>query len=558
MKLLCFSLLLLFLLGPVLKGENSGADLVLTNGNIYTVDERLGRVQALAIAHGRIVAVATSEEIRHWIGPQTKVIDLEGKFVLPGFNDAHVHLAMAGQQLLSVNLEGTRSIAEFQERIRARIERTAPGAWVTGGGWDQSLWKENRMPTRADLDAVSTRHPMYFRRVGGHSAVVNSLALEMAGITRETRDPAGGIIVRNASGEPTGWLRDSATDLVRAHIPLPTLEERKRAFRAALAEAARTGVTSVQDDSIREGGEENLPALLALRAEGQLTARITEWLPFAEPLEKIRTMQESLGTEDPWLRAGALKEMADGAGGARTAAMFEAFANDPSNRGILFFEPEELKQMVIERDGAGYQIALHAIGDRAIHLVLDAYKAAQEANGRRDARHKIEHAQYVHSDDVPRFADLGVIASMQPVHLLAEIRWTRDLLGPDREYMAYAVRSLCKNGATVAFGTDFPVEHINPLRVIYAAVARELEEGGPTGGYQPQEKISVEQAIRAYTWNSAYAEFAERQKGTLAPGKYADLLVLSRDLTHITPREILETEVLLTMVGGRTVYEKKK
>jgi len=534
------------------------AELVLLNARIYTVDPYLKLAQALAIREGRIVAVGTTEEMKHWTGPDTKVVDLDGKLVLPGFNDAHTHLGHAGAELISVNLKDTRSIAELQQRIRARLASYAPGEWVTGSGWDQSLWAENRYPTRADLDPVSSEHPMMFTRVDGHSAIANSRALELAGITRDTPDPEGGEIVRDAQGEPTGWLKENATELVARLIPAPTMEWRKRALAAALAEAARYGVTSVQDDSVRFGSWENFLAMRELKNEGKLTLRITEWLPFDLPIEKLKEMQREGGTDDPWLRTGALKYQIDGSGGSRTAAMLEPFAVEPANRGMMFYEPEELKRLVVERDAAGFQMALHAIGDRAIRVTLDAFEAARAANGRRESRHKIEHVQYVHREDVPRFKELGVIASMQPCHLLAEIRWTRTLLGPEREHQAYAVNSLLKAGAVVALGTDYPVENIPPLRGLYAAVAREFEAGGPAGGWQPQERINLEQAIRAYTWGSAYAEFSEAKKGTLTPGKFADLVVLSKDITRLPARELLDTEVLLTMVGGRIVYEKKE
>ncbi|MFB3153010.1 MAG: amidohydrolase [Candidatus Acidiferrales bacterium] len=549
-------LLLVLLLGLAagLLSEPPDADVVLTNGNIYTVDVRLGRVEAIAITRGKIAAVGTAEEMQHWVGPETKVIDLEGKFVLPGFNDAHTHLANAGQGSLSVNVEGTRSVADFQERIRARLSEFEPGTWVVGRGWDHSLWEENRMPTRADLDAVSTSHPMFFTRVDGHSAVANSLALERAGITRSSEQPEGGEIVRDADGEPTGWLKENATGLVSGLIPAPTSEQRKRGLLLALAEAARYGVTSVQDNS----SWEDFLALRELKQEGKLTLRVTEWLPFDAPLNRLEEMRKEGGATDPWLKTGALKGVTDGSGGSLSAAMLEPFANAPDNRGILLYDPEQLKKMVVDRDAAGFQIALHAIGDRANRVALDAFEAALKINKRRNARHKIEHAQFVHRDDFARFKELGVIASMQPCHLLADMRWAPTILGPEREYEGYAIGTMRKAGARLAFGTDYPVEHINPLRGLYAAVTREFEDGGPEGGWLPGEKVSLEEAIRAYTLGSAFAEFEERRKGTLSPGKFADLIVLSQDITNVSPSELLRTDVLLTMVGGKIVYQKEQ
>ncbi|MCH6553625.1 MAG: amidohydrolase [Acidobacteria bacterium] len=549
-------LLLVLLLGLAagLLSEPPDADVVLTNGNIYTVDVRLGRVEAIAITRGKIAAVGTTEEMQHWVGPETKVIDLEGKFVLPGFNDAHTHLANAGQGSLSVNVEGTRSVAEFQQRIRARLSEFEPGTWVVGRGWDHSLWEENRMPTRADLDAVSTSHPMFFTRVDGHSAVANSLALERAGITRSSEQPEGGEIVRDADGEPTGWLKENATGLVSGLIPAPTSEQRKRGLLLALAEAARYGVTSVQDNS----SWEDFLALRELKQEGKLTLRVTEWLPFDAPLNRLEEMRKEGGATDPWLKTGALKGVTDGSGGSLSAAMLEPFANAPDNRGILLYDPEQLKKMVVDRDAAGFQIALHAIGDRANRVALDAFEAALKINKRRNARHKIEHAQFVHRDDFARFKELDVLASMQPCHLLADMRWAPTILGSEREYEGYAVGTMRKAGARLAFGTDYPVEHINPLRGLYAAVTREFEDGGPEGGWLPGEKVSLEEAIRAYTLGSAFAEFEERRKGTLSPGKFADLIVLSQDITNVSPSELLRTDVLLTMVGGKIVYQKEQ
>jgi hypothetical protein len=408
---------------------------------------------------------------------------------------------------------------------------------------------------------------MLFERVDGHSSVANSLALERAGITRDTSDPAGGAIVRDAEGEPTGWLKENAVNLVQKLIPAPTREQRKRGLLLALAEAARVGITSIQDDSIRGevgpagAGWENFLALRELKDEGKLTLRVTEWLPFEAPLEELERLRKEGGTTDPWLKTGALKAITDGSGGSLSAAMLEPFApeasGDPDNRGILHFEPDRLKKMVMDREAAGFQMALHAIGDRANRVVLDAYEAARKINNRSGTRHRIEHAQFVHGDDFARFKELGVIASMQPSHVLSDMRWAPKILGPAREYEGYAWNSLLEHGATLAFGTDYPVEPLNPMRGLYACLTREAESGGPEGGWLPQERISIGECIRAYTWGSAYAEFEDHRKGTLAPGKFADLIVLSRDVTRAAPTDVLHTEVLLTIVGGKIVYEKK-
>ena len=530
-----------------------GADLILVNGDIYTVDSQLGRVQALAITDGKILAAGTDEEVRKWAGPQTKVMDLGGRFVLPGFNDAHVHFGSGGLRQLRVDVEGTRSLKEFQDRIRARLGEFKPGEWVTGRGWDHTLWTENRIPTKADLDAVSTDYPMLFGRIDGHSSVANSLALKLAGITRDTPNPEGGEIVRGEDGEATGWLKETAVGLVGRHVPVPSHEQRKRGLLLALADAARNGITSIQDNS----DWEDFLALRELKEEGKLTVRVTEWLPLSAPLDRLEQMRKEGGSTDPWLKTGALKGVADGSGGSLSAAMLEPFANAPGNTGILRFDPEQLKKMVTDREAAGFQINIHAIGDRANRVALDAFEAARKVNNRTNTRHRIEHAQFVHPDDFARFRELGVIASMQPCHLLNDLRWAAIILGPARTREAYAWQTFRKDNVPLAFGTDYAVEPLNPMRGLYASIAREFESGGPLGGWLPEEKISIADAIRAYTWGSAYAEFEEHRKGTLTPGKFADLVVLSQDITRAPAVEVLRTEVLLTMVGGRIVYEKK-
>lgn len=530
------------------------ADVVLTNGVIYTVDSARPRVEAVAVRGERIIAVGSSREIQARVGPKTTVVDLKGHFAMPGFNDAHAHLANGGQAKLSVELDGSKTLAEFQQRIRARLGDYKPGEWVTGRGWDHTLWPENRFPTRQDLDVVSREHPMIFTRVDGHVAIANSLALQKASVTKDTPNPAGGEIERDAkTGEPTGMLKETAQGLVSRQIPPRTEERRRRGIEMALAEAARYGVTSAQDNS----GWEDFLVYEQLKKEGKLPIRITEWLPFRAPLAQLEEMRRRGGTTDPWLRTGALKGVTDGTLGSRTAAMLAPFADDPSTKGIPRIPPEELTPLVIERDKASFQIALHAIGDGANRFSLDAFAAARNANGKRDARHKIEHAQVVAPEDFKRFAELDVIASMQPCHETTDMRWAEARVGPVRSKGAYAWNTMQKNGVRLAFGTDYPVEPINPMIGLYACVTRERPEGGPPGGWIPQEKISIDDCIRGYTHGSAFAEFAEKDKGQIRPGMFADIVVLSADVTKIPPKEILKTVVLETWVGGRLVYEKK-
>jgi hypothetical protein len=394
---------------------------------------------------------------------------------------------------------------------------------------------------------------MIFGRVDGHVAVANSKALEIANITRSTPDPQGGEIERDEKGEPTGMLKEGAAmGLVRRHIPRQSADARRRGIELALADAARHGVTSLQDNS----GWDDYQMYLQLKSDGKLTARISEWLPFGAPLAQLEQMRSSGGTTDPWLRTAGLKGVVDGAMGGRTAAMLEPYSDDPSYSGILIIEAERLKQMVIERDKAGFQINLHAIGDRANRVALDAFEAALKANGRREARHRIEHAQALAAADIPRLARLNVIASMQPSHQTTDSRWAELRLGPERSKGAYAWNWLLKTGARLAFGTDYPVEPITPFRGLYACVTREID-GQPGSSWQAQEKISIEECISAYTEGSAYAEFAEKDKGRIAAGQLADIIVLSADVTRVAPPAILKTEVLMTFVGGRLVYEKR-
>jgi len=550
----------------------SPADLVLTNGRVYTGNARHPSASGLAIRGETILAVAaTDAELKSLIGPKTRVIDLRGQFAMPGFNDAHVHLAGAGQQMLEVNLEGAASLPEFQQRIRVRLKDFKPGEWIIGRGWDHTLWPEKQFPTRQDLDAVSTGHPMIFSRVDGHVSVANSQALVIAGITRATADPPGGHIERDAAtGEPTGMLEeDAAMDLVLDRVPPHSVAQRRSALELAIDEAVRHGVTSLQDNSVDykpdsdNFGWQNFLILQQLRAEGVLKARVTEWLPFAAPLARLEGMRRAGGFSgpghpgDPWLKSGAAKAFLDGSLGSRTAAMLAPYSDAPATFGILRMDPKRLEQMALERDRAGFQLAFHAIGDRANRVALDVFAAVRAANGARDRRGRVEHAQIVALPDIERFASLGVIASMQPSHLLDDERWAAERLGPERVKGAYAWHTMQLDGVHLAFGTDFPVESVNPLRGLYACVTRELPGGGPAGGWHPEERLTMDDCIRAYTVGSAYAEFEEPRKGTLAPGMLADIVVFPADITRIPAKDLLHTQVAMTIVGGRIVYEQK-
>jgi predicted amidohydrolase YtcJ len=556
---------------------DDSADLVLTHAQIETMDPAHEWAGAIAIRGESIVAVSyivpgssdaqknsteDAPDIKPWLGPRTRILNLHGAFVMPGFNDAHVHIGQSALAKLAIDFTGAQSLAEFQQRIRAAIKDRAPGEWITGFGWDQTLWPGRRDPTRADLDAVSTAYPMFFARVDGHVAVANSLALQLAGVTQNTAQPAGGHIVRDAqTNEPTGFLQEVAgMNLVFSKIAAPSPADRRRGIELVLADAARNGITSMQDNSYLEittdvsFSKENFLIYQQLRREGKLTARITEWLDFTLPIATLNNLRSEWGSTDPWLKTGALKAFMDGSLGSRTAAMLAPYSDAPGNTGLLRTDPATLVPMAIERDRAGFQLAFHAIGDRANHVALDTFAAVVAANGSRDRRDRVEHAQVVAPEDFARFSQLDIVASMQPSHLLDDERWASDRLGPERSRGAYAWRTMEKNGVHLAFGTDHPVEPLDPLRGIYACVTRELPQG--SASWQPQESLPMKDCLRAYTAGSAYAEFEEKRKGTIAPGMLADLVVYPVNLNQIPPRDLLTTKVKMTITGGRIVYQQ--
>ena len=545
------------------------ADLIFTHGNIYTgvVDaaSSLGagqRSEALAILGDRIIAIGKRDEIMKLKGPETKIVDLEGHFVMPGFNDAHMHLASAGLEKMNVNLTGVKTLDEFRDRILARVEKAAPGDWIVGGGWDETLWPVKALPTRWDVDEVSSSHPVFLTRVDGHIAVANTRALQLASITVATRDPDGGKIDRDEAGTPTGILREKAQEAVDAAIPKPTHDKRRQAIELALADLASHGVTSAQDYSQWD----DFQIYEELERDGKLTARISEWLPFDDSVEELNKKRDSHPVSDTMLHTGMLKGFMDGSLGSKTAAMLDPFSDDPKNSGLPQYDAAKLNAMTKERVLAGYQIGFHAIGDKGVQLALDAFaeaeKAAKDAKvkaadggSNNDYRLRIEHAQVTTLQQIQRFKDLKVIASMQPSHLLTDMSWAESRLGPKRAEHSYAWAEFLRHGVVLAFGTDYPVEPVTPFRGIYAALTRMSEDG--TKSYYPAQKLNIEQTIAAYTMGSAFAEFSEKQKGKLEPGMLADFVVLDRDITAALPSKILETKVLRTVVGGKTVYEAK-
>lgn len=614
MRLVGFLLLISFGLHPVVTSAQTKqrVKLVLFDGKVFTADAIGTIVQAVAVDGERIVAVGTNAEIRgKYQG--TREIDLQGRLVTPGFNDAHIHFMNGGRSLLIVNLLGATTIKEVQRRVAERAADTEPGLWIIGRGWDHTLWG-GAWPSRVDLDSAAPNNPVALTRVDGHVLWTNSMAMGKTGINRDTPNPPGGEIMHEGQGDPSGIFKETAQALITQHIPDATDAEKTRYIERALEEARRYGITSIQDNS----GYGTTKIYAQLLRQKRLTVRVAEWQAFDDTVEELKSQRaEFAGMNiDPFrIRLTSLKGYVDGTLGSRTAAMLAPFSDDPHNSGIPRKTPEELTRMIVERDAAGFQICLHAIGDRANRMALDGFEAAAKARttglpagGRRltdfalvapynaeitfdgisgllpatqaairqrsqqrvrDAfandshiyrygkRHRIEHAQVIAPTDFARFRDLGVIASMQPSHAISDKRWAQDRLGEYRVQGAYAWHMMRSFGVHIPFGTDWPVEPINPYLGLYAAVTRQNTEGEPAGGWWPQERITIADAIRCYTAESAYASFEEKDKGQITVGMLADLTVHSQDLLTIEPAAILKTEAVMTILGGDVVYEKK-
>jgi predicted amidohydrolase YtcJ len=529
------------------------ADLILQSGRVWTGEEAKPEAQALAVRGGRIVAVGSDAEVAPLRGPRTALIDAKGRRVLPGLIDAHAHMSMGGFNLLAVDLRYAKDEAEFTRKLAEFARSKPPGVWLTDGTWDHEQWKPARLPTKALLDPATGDRPTCLSRTDGHMMVCNSLALKLAGITRETPDPPGGVIVRDASGEPAGVLKDSAMDAVWKVRPARTRAELDGALRAALRHAARFGVTSVQDLS----GLDDLAVYQGLREKGELTARVS-FRPSLTVWEQARDRKASLA-EDDWLRVGGVKGYMDGSLGSSTALFFEPYAQDPSTRGVYAAEAIPLSGMeerIATADAAGMPVEVHAIGDRANAEILDIFERVAKKNGPRDRRFRIEHAQHVRPQEFARFAALGVIPSMQPYHAIDDGRWAEKRIGIARCRGTYAFRSLIDAKAKLAFGSDWDVAPISPLQGVYAAVTRRTLDGKNPRGWIPEQKITVAEALRAYTANAAYAAFEEKEKGTLAAGKLADFVILARDPFTVAPEEIGDIAVDQTVVGGKTVYSR--
>jgi len=529
-------------------------DLIIVNANIRTMDRNRPSAEALAVYQNRIVALGSSSEIRKLADSHTRVIDAKGQLVLPGFNDAHVHFMSGGFQLASVDLRDANTPQEFAERIRAFATKLPQGRWITGGDWDHERWPDARLPTKELIDPFTPNTPVFVNRLDGHMALANSVALKLAGVTRETKDPDGGVIVRDPkTGEPTGVLKDAAQSFVWKVIPAATFEEKLTAARAATNHAASLGVTSVQDVSAGT----DVGVYQTLLDRGDLKTRVYAVWPLPSWDHLARTgVRAHFGSA--MLRTGGLKGFADGSLGSTTAWFYEPYLDAPDTSGILsdeMFPEGAMLERVRSADRAGLQVMIHAIGGRANESILSIYEKVEKENGQRDRRFRIEHAQHLRSQDIPRFARDQVIASMQPYHAIDDGRWAEKRIGRERAKTTYAFRSLLDAGVTLAFGTDWTVAPLNPMLSVYAAVTRRTLDGKRPEGWVPEQKISVEEAVRAYTSGSAYAEFQESVKGTITPGKLADLVILSRDIFKIDPNEIDKVRVVMTIMDGRVVYE---
>jgi predicted amidohydrolase YtcJ len=530
------------------------ADLLVVNARIYTVDETRPVAAAMAVRDGRVAFTGSEREAMALRGPATKVVDAGGHTVIPGMVDAHAHLLELGQTLRQVNLVGTRSYDEVVARVAAAAKALPAGAWLLGHGWDQNDWGDTRFPTHDALSRAVPNNPVYLTRVDGHAGLANAAAMKAAGVTAGTADPDGGRVERTATREPTGVFVDKAKALVERAIPAPTREENRQSLRGAITEAHKWGLVGVHDagesrstidlmEDMAKAGE--LPFRLYVMI-GDDSAAITHYL--------ARGPQSALYDSHLWIRA--IKLYADGALGSRGAALLEPYADDPNNSGLLLSTPAHIENVAERALAGGFQVNTHAIGDRGNRVVLDAYEAALKAHPTADHRFRVEHAQILSHDDIPRFAELGVIPSMQAVHQTSDMYWAVTRLGPARLLGAYAWRALLNTGVIIPNGSDFPVEAVNPLLSFHSAITRQDADNWPPGGWLPEQKMTREEALKSVTIWPAYAAFQESQMGSLTPGKLADFVMLDRDIMTVPDRDILGATVLATYIGGKAVYER--
>jgi predicted amidohydrolase YtcJ len=538
-----------------------GADVVLIGGKVWTGVATQPQTEAVAIRDSRILATGTSAAMRKLATPATRIVQLNGRLVLPAFNDAHVHVQLGGANLVGVHLTDAKSASEFRQRIAAFAKTAPKGSWILNGLWDQERWSPIILPTHQLIDDVTPDNPVAVARTDLHMILANAYAMKLAGVDRNTKDIPGGVILRDAEGNPTGIFKDAATALILSHVPPETEPDMETYFLATQKLAAENGVTSVQDMAVSANDPSSrlkLQALQVLARQGRLKLRVAECLPLIDGKQMAELgIEANFGNE--MFHIGCLKSFADGGLGASTAWFTAPYTDSPSNYGIAsdtMQHPEEAYAEFKLADQAGLQLITHAIGDRANHVVLDFYERIEKEDGPRDRRDRIEHAQTLLPEDIPRFAKLHVIASVQPFHAIDDGRWAEKRIGPERIKSTYAFRSLMDSGAVVAFGSDWPVAPLVPLTGIYAAVTRRTIDGKNSNGWMPQEKVTVAQAVRAYTYNAAYAEGEETLKGSIQPGQLADIVVLSRDIFRIDPAEIENVKVDLTFLGGAVVYDR--
>jgi len=534
------------------RTDNAQITLAIVNARVWTGDTTRPWAEALAVSGDHISAVGTSNEIREHIPPSARVIDAGGAMLTPGFIDAHVHFNDGGFALSSVQLRDARTRAEFIQRIATFARALPKGTWIRNGDWDHTNWG-GELPSRAWIDSVTPDNPVWINRLDGHMNLANSLALAAAGVDRNTGEVDGGTIVRDASGQPTGVLKDNAMSLIDRVQPPRTDAEWDRALDTAMTHVAARGVTSVH----HMGGWEDLAAFRRAHAAGTLRTRIVAQVPLSS-WARLRDEVARQGRGDAWLRIGGLKGFVDGSLGSHTAAMLAPFTDSPTDSGFFVTPADSVYAWTKAADAAGLQVMVHAIGDRAIRTQLDVFERVVRENGTRDRRFRIEHAQHIAPPEFSRFAAIGIVPSMQPYHAIDDGRWAEQVIGPERAKGTYAFRSLLDAGATLAFGSDWFVAPPTPLEGIQGAVTRRTLDGKHPGGWVPEQKITVDEALRAYTRGSAYAGFQDSTVGVLRPGMLADIVMLDRDLTAIAPETIVETRVLLTVVGGRVVFEKRE
>jgi predicted amidohydrolase YtcJ len=524
--------------------------IAIVNGIVWTAEPSQPRAEAVAMSGDRITAVGSNAEIRALAGPSGRIIDARGGMVTPGFIDSHVHFLIGGLSLASVQLRDARTPAEFISRIKAFAATVQPGTWITGGDWDHQSWG-GELPQTSWIDSVTPNIPVWINRLDGHMALANGAAMRAAKIPATGGDIAGGTIVRDASGHPSGIFKDNAQELIDAAVPDPSPAMQDRALDAAMTYVSERGVTSVD----HMGTWSDLAVFERAHVAGKLRTRIYAAVPLSS-WAKLRDTVAARGRGDSWLRIGALKGFVDGSLGSHTAAMMQPFTDAPGDSGLLVNTPEDLYSWTSNADKAKLHVIVHAIGDRAIKLQLDIFERVERENGPRDRRFRIEHAQHIAPADIPRFGQLGVIASMQPYHAIDDGRWAEKVIGPERARTTYAFRSLRDAGARLAFGSDWFVAPPTPLEGIYAAVTRRTLDDKHPSGWVPEQKVGVEDALRAYTTGGAYASFEEEEKGSLAPGKLADVVIIDRDLTRIPPETIREARIMYTIVGGRVVFDR--